>query len=87
VAIGLAGLVGRNTEIADSVVMPEAWVGPHSRLERVIVAPGVEIPANSSYKNALICGKTCADRNEGLAFRRDGDLLISDLAPDRLPTT
>lgn len=86
VAIGLAGLVGRNCQIEDSVIMPEAWVGPNSRLERVIVAPGVEIPANSSYKNALICGKTGADTDEGLAFRRDGDLLISEFAYERLPT-
>ena len=69
-----------------SVILPEAWVGPNSRLERVIVGPGVEIPANSSYKNALICGKTGADTDEGLVFRRDGDLLISEFAYERLPT-
>ena len=84
-AIGLAGLVGRDCEIEDSVVMPEAWVGPNSRLQRVIVAPGVEIPAHSTYTNALICGKTGSDCDEGLVFRRDGDLLISDFAPERLP--
>jgi mannose-1-phosphate guanylyltransferase len=85
-AIGLAGQVGRDCEIEDSVIMPEAWVGPNSRLERVIVAPGVEIPASSTYKNALICGKTGADSDEGSAFKRDGDLLISEFASERLPT-
>jgi mannose-1-phosphate guanylyltransferase len=85
-AVGLAGLVGRDSHIEDSVIMPEAWVGPNSRLERVIVAPGVEIPANSNFSNSMICGTTGADHDEGLAFRRDGDLLISEFTSERLPT-
>ena len=86
-AIGLACLVGKDSEIKDSVIMPEAWVGPGSRLERVIVGPGVEIPARSEFKNAMICGKPGSGCREDSGVRQQGDLLISDFAPERLPAT
>lgn len=85
-AVGLACLVGKGSEIKDSVIMPEAWVGPGSSLERVIVGPGVEIPAHSEFQNALICGKPGSGCREDSGVRQEGDLLISDFAPERLPT-
>jgi NDP-sugar pyrophosphorylase family protein len=85
-AVGLACLVGRNSEIRDSVIMPEAWIGPGSRLERVIVGPGVEIPAVSFFRNALICRRTGSGRDSAPGVRRDGDLLVYDFASERLPT-
>jgi len=84
-AVGLACLVGRNSEIRDSVIMPEAWIGPGSHLERVIVGPGVEIPADSDFRSALICRKPGSGRDSGPGVRRDGDLLIHDFASERLP--
>jgi mannose-1-phosphate guanylyltransferase len=86
VAVGLACQVGRNAEIKDSVIMHEAWIGPGSRLDRVVVGPGVEIPAGSDFRNALICGKAGSGCDSGPCVRQDGDLLVYDFAPERLPT-
>ena len=86
VALGLACLVGKGSGIKDSVIMPEAWIGPGSRLERVVVGPGVEIPANSNFRNALICGKVGSGCDSGPGVRQEGDLLVYDFASERLPT-
>jgi mannose-1-phosphate guanylyltransferase len=63
VALGLAARVGSGTRIVDSVVLPEAWIGPEARLERVVVGPGAEIPAGFSIQDALLC----ADPGDGSA--------------------
>jgi NDP-sugar pyrophosphorylase family protein len=79
-AIGLACHVGKGSEIRDSVIMPEAWIGPGSRLDRVIVGPGVEIPADSSFENVMICGRVEADQETCRGARHEGDLLVQDFA-------
>lgn len=86
VAVGLAGLVGKSSEIKDSVIMPGAWIGPGSRLERVVVGPGVEIPADSDFRSVLICGKASSGCESGPDVRREGDLLVYDLTPERQPS-
>jgi NDP-sugar pyrophosphorylase family protein len=55
VALGLASLVAEGSRVEDSVVMPEAWVGPGVEMIRAIVAPGAEIPAGMRIENALVC--------------------------------
>lgn len=55
VALGLAAHVEAGSRIVDSVILPEAWIGPGARLERVVVGPGVEIPAGFVLREAMIC--------------------------------
>jgi hypothetical protein len=53
--------------------MNEAWVGPGSRLRRVIVAPGAEVPAGLLIEDAIICPDPDADEALPPATeRRDG---------------
>jgi ADP-glucose pyrophosphorylase len=47
-------MVGEGTTIEDSVVMPEAWVGPGSTLYRCIVGSGTEIPLGFEASDALL---------------------------------
>lgn len=53
-AIGFAAQVGRRAVVEDTVVMPEAWIGPGAQLRRSIVASGVEIPIDFEATDALI---------------------------------
>lgn len=55
VALGFASLVAEGSRIEDSVIMPEAWVGPGSQLKRAIIGPGTEIPAGFRGEDVLIC--------------------------------
>jgi NDP-sugar pyrophosphorylase family protein len=53
-AIGMGVMIGEGALLEDTVVMPEAWIGPGSTLRRCIVGPGTEIPLNFSASHALI---------------------------------
>ena len=54
VAIGMGVMVGERAALADTVVMPEAWIGPGSKLRRCIVGPGTEIPVEFQASDALV---------------------------------
>ncbi len=53
-AIGMGVMVGEGAILEDTVVMPEAWIGPESILRRCIVGPGTEIPSGFDASDALI---------------------------------
>ncbi len=55
VALGFASFVGEGTVLEDTVIMPEAWIGPGSSLRRSIVGPGTEVPAGFQMEDALVC--------------------------------
>jgi ADP-glucose pyrophosphorylase len=57
-AIGMGVLVGEGAKLEDTVVMPEAWIGPESTLLRCIVGPGTEIPAGFQAADALLATDT-----------------------------
>ena len=57
-AIGMGVMVGEDALLEDTVIMPEAWVGPGSRLRRCIVGPGTEIPMKFEAHDALIVADT-----------------------------
>ncbi len=76
VAVGLAGLVSERVTLEDSVVMPEAWVGPDSRLRRCVVGPGVELPANFHAERELICNDFDPQMEPSPGTRRRDGLLI-----------
>lgn len=77
VALGFASLIAEGATLEDTVVMPEAWIGPGTTLRRVIVGPGTEIPAGFHLENAVVChdpGPEVAlpprtDRHDGLVVR------------------
>jgi mannose-1-phosphate guanylyltransferase len=79
VALGLASMLGRDASVRDSVILAESWIGPGSRLERVVVGPDVEIPAGFQGRNALVARIDGQPLVPGV--RREGDLLIRDLDP------
>jgi mannose-1-phosphate guanylyltransferase len=82
-ALGLASLVGRGARLRDSVVLGETWIGPNARLDRVIVGPGVEIPAGFRGHRALIA-RVRPGAGEAIAgMRRDGELAILELEQPR----
>lgn len=64
VALGLAAHVEAGARVVDSVILPEAWIGPGARLSRTVVGPGAEIPAGFTLEEAMIC----ADPGDGAAL-------------------
>jgi mannose-1-phosphate guanylyltransferase len=54
IAIGLGVMVGEGAVVRDSVIMPEAWVGPDSTLHRCIVGPATEIPVGFEASHAIV---------------------------------
>ena len=85
VALGLGALIGEGAIIRDTVIMPEAWVGPRSKLRRCIVGPGAEIPAGFQSSEMVITGDPDPSRPvSGAVERLDGLLLRRfSSAPDR----
>ncbi len=55
VALGYASHVAEDALVEDSIVMPEAWIGPGCRLRRTIVGQDVELPAGFVADGAVIC--------------------------------
>lgn len=78
-ALGFATRVGEGASIEDSVVMPEAWIGPGSRLRRTIVGMATEVPAGFEASEVLLC----SDTDPGVALpagvARLGGLLMRSL--------
>lgn len=76
VALGFATEIGKDSVITDSMIMPEAWIGPGCRLTRCIVGRGAELPAGYEATAALICGVTSLDGDPLPPVRREGSLLV-----------
>jgi NDP-sugar pyrophosphorylase family protein len=83
VALGYACHVGEHCLVEDSVVLPEAWVGPGSRLRRCIVGQGAEVPASFEAEDSILCGDpgNTPDLPAG-AWRADG-LIVYPLDGER----
>ncbi len=54
-ALGFASFVAEGSYLEDTVVMPEAWIGPGCRLRRSIVGPGTEINAGFEGTEVIVC--------------------------------
>jgi len=57
-ALGYASHISGGVTIEDSIVMPEAWIGPDCWLSHSIVGQGVELPAGWVADNQVICNDT-----------------------------
>lgn len=78
-ALGFASHISAGARLEDVIVLGESWIGPGCRLRRVVVGPGVEMPAETEFEDVLVC----ADPDPSLALppatRRVDGLLIRDL--------
>lgn len=63
-AIGMGVRVGERAILTDTVIMPEAWIGPGASLQRCIVAPGTEIPGGFEAADCVLA--TDPDRERAL---------------------
>lgn len=78
VVAGLGVHVAEDVRLEETIVMPEAWIGPASALRRCIVGPGTELPAGFNAEDSLIATDgdpsgppppEC-ERRQGLLVRR-----------------
>jgi NDP-sugar pyrophosphorylase family protein len=81
VALGMGVMVAEGTSVEDTVVMPEAWIGPGSVLRRCIVGPGTELPKHFEAAEAVIV--TDPDPNAAMTqgVERVAGLLVRRFAP------
>lgn len=81
VALGYGSFVSEEALVADSVVMPESWVGPRCSIERSIVAQGVEVPASFRAADELLTIDPGPDVELLPGIRRQAGMLRFSLAP------
>jgi mannose-1-phosphate guanylyltransferase/phosphomannomutase len=75
-AIGMGVMVGEGATLEDTVVMPEAWVGPGSTLRRCIVGSGTEIPLGFEAADALLATDLDPDAEFPAGVERVAGLLV-----------
>ncbi len=75
-AIGMGVMVGEGTKLENTVVMPEAWVGPGALLRRCIVGPGAEIPVGFEASDALIASDFETETALAPGVERTSGLLV-----------
>jgi ADP-glucose pyrophosphorylase len=76
VALGFATHVSENSQIEDSVIMPESWIGPSCRLNRCIVGPGVELPAEFEATSSMICAPPTQTSDRVASIPREAGLAV-----------
>jgi NDP-sugar pyrophosphorylase family protein len=76
IALGLGCRVAGGATLSDTIVMPEAWIGPGCSLRRVIVGPGTELPTGVSLESALVCADDDPEGPLADGIERDRGLLI-----------
>ena len=83
--VSLAGVVGERgalvesgAQVEDSLLLPDAVVGVHCRLSRVIVGSGVTLPAESAWSDAVLT-RAGASGEPPPGARREGELLVTPL--------
>ncbi len=80
IALGFASLVAEGTRLEDTIVMPEAWIGPGCELRRAIVGPETEVPAGFRGENVVLCADTEPDAPLPAETVREGGLLVRRFA-------
>jgi NDP-sugar pyrophosphorylase family protein len=79
-ALGYSSFVSEGVSIEDSVVMPEAWIGPDCVLRRSIVAQGVELPAGTRCEDRVVCADLDPELTLPPGTRREAGMLYHALA-------
>ena len=80
-ALGFSSYVSEKARIADSVIMPEAWVGPRCRLEHSVIGLGTELPAGFECRDKLVCVDPDPTLELPPSTRREAGMLLYSLAP------
>jgi NDP-sugar pyrophosphorylase family protein len=81
VAIGMGVMVAEGTSVEDTVVMPEAWIGPGCVLRGCIVGPGTELPKQFEAAGAVIVTDPDPDAPLTQGIDRVAGLLIRRFSP------
>jgi NDP-sugar pyrophosphorylase family protein len=81
VALGYSSYVSEQTRVEDSVIMPEAWIGPRCRLRRSVIAQGLELPAGVVSEDELICADPDPSLELPPTTRRTAGMLFHSFAP------
>ena len=81
VALGYSSFVSEGTRIENSVVMPEAWIGPRCHLKRSVIGQDVELPTGFEGSNLLVCVDPDPALELPSSTRRQDGLLIHSFAP------
>ena len=79
-AIGFGSHISEEAQIEDSVIMPEAWIGPRCSVRRSILGPGVELPAGFTVEDAAISPDLDPSFELPPETRREAGLLIHPFA-------
>jgi NDP-sugar pyrophosphorylase family protein len=79
VAVGMGAMVGDGSRIEDTVIMPEAWVGPQCSLQRCIIGPGTELPIGFSASDAIVVADAGSAEPLPTGVERDSGLLIKPI--------
>jgi len=75
-ALGYSSYVSEKTRIEDTVIMPEAWIGPKCDLQRSVIGLGVELPAGFACRDMMVCRDADPTREVPPSIRREGGMLL-----------
>ena len=76
VVAGLGVHVAEDARLEETIVMPEAWIGPGCSLRRCIVGPGTEVPAGFSAGESLLASDLDPTAPPPAGCERVGGLLV-----------
>jgi ADP-glucose pyrophosphorylase len=76
VVAGLGVHVAEDARLEETIVMPEAWIGPGCRLKRCIVGHGTEVPAGFSAVESLLASDLDPTAPPPTGCERVGGLLV-----------
>lgn len=79
-ALGFSSYVSAGARIEDSVIMPEAWIGPNCELKHSVIGQGVELPAGFRCRNVLVCQDPDPTRELPPSTRRESGMLLYSFA-------
>ncbi len=75
-ALGYSSYVSEGARIEDSIVMPEAWIGPKCDLKRSVIGQGVELPAGFACRDVMVCQDPDPTLVLPPSTRREGGMLL-----------
>jgi len=82
-ALGYGSYVSEGSRVEDSVIMPEAWLGPRCRLRRSVIGLGVELPADFESEDELVCLDPDPRADLGPSLERRAGVLVQPFSAAR----
>ncbi len=78
VAVGFSAALADRCRVEDSLILPEAWIGPGACLTRCIIGPKAEVPAGTGLDRKMICTWS-GDHPLSPGWELSGDLVLRPL--------